>query len=86
MILKYIFPVILIFFTLVIMFFALKSKKFFKALLLNAVLAYLACLLINLTTIYSGVRIPVNQYTVLGCTVFGTPAVVFFLLLNLIFI
>ena len=65
--------------------FAAKTKRFFKTLLLNAFLGITVMAIIDLTAKFTGVHIPVNQYTVAGSAVFGIPAVCGFLILPIIF-
>ena len=65
--------------------FAAKTKRFFKTLLLNAFLGIAVMAIIDLTAKFTGVHIPVNQYTVAGSAVFGIPAVCGFLILPIIF-
>lgn len=65
--------------------FAAKTKRFFKTLLLNAFLGLAVMAIIDLTAKFTGVHIPVNQYTVVGSAVFGIPAVCGFLILPIIF-
>lgn len=71
-------------FTLVILFFAIKSRKFFRTLLFNAFLGISILALIDLTSFFTGMHIPVNWCSVGGCGVFGVPAVCFFLILQII--
>ena len=71
---------------LFILIFALLSKKPFKTLFLNILIGIIVFILINLTSKYSGVRIPINIYTVLGSSVLGLPAVIGFLILPFIFL
>ena len=65
--------------------FAAKTKRFFKTLLLNAFLGIAVMAIIDLTAKFTGVHIPVNQYTVACSAVFGIPAVCLFLILPIIF-
>lgn len=65
--------------------FAAKTGKPFKTLLLNAFLGLAVMAIIDLTAKFTGVHIPVNQYTVVGSAVFGIPAVCGFLILPIIF-
>lgn len=70
----------------VILIFAIKSKKPFKTLLLNAISGIAVLGIIDLSSKLTGVYIPINEYTVLGGSVYGLPAVCGFLLLRFIFI
>ena len=65
--------------------FAAKTRKPFKTLILNAFMGIAVMAVIDLTAKFTGVHIPVNQYTVAGSAVFGIPAVCGFLILPIIF-
>ncbi|MBO5019298.1 MAG: pro-sigmaK processing inhibitor BofA family protein [Clostridia bacterium] len=67
-----------------IMIFTFLSKKPLKMIFINILINLAVLLIINITTKYSGVRIPINLYTLIGCTVYGTPCIVGYLLLPLI--
>lgn len=69
-----------------LLFFAIKSRKFFKTLFLNAVLGICAIAIIDLTAKFSGVYIPINYYTVGTGSVLGLPGVFGLLAGNFIFI
>lgn len=64
---------------------AAKTRKLFKALLLNAFLGLAVMAVIDLTAKFTGAHIPVNWWTVTGSAVFGIPAVCVFLILPIIF-
>lgn len=85
-ILKYIILSALGITVLLILFFALKSRKFFKTLFFNAFLGITALAVIDITSKFSGVYIPVNYYTVGASGVLGLPGVFGFLISNFIFI
>ncbi len=63
---------------------SIKSRKPFKFLFLNALSGVLIICLIRFTQKYSGVFLPINQYTIIGCSTLGIPAVIGFLILNFI--
>ena len=65
---------------------AARSGRFFKSLIVNAVFGAGIMILINLTSRFTGVEIPLNTYTALGSCVLGLPAVIFFLVMPFIFI
>ena len=52
---------------------ALRTGKPFKTLLLNFLLSAAAVAVIDLTSKFTGVHIPVNQWTVSGLAAFGIP-------------
>lgn len=70
----------------IILVYSLVSRKPFKTLLLNAFLGVMALAVVNLTSKYTGAFIPLNEYTAVGSSVLGLPAVCGFLLLKFIFI
>ena len=84
--LKYVTIIMLSVFTLIIFGFAIKSKKPLRLLAFNAFLGIVLLAIINLTARFTGVYIPINEYTVAGCGVFGLPAVSIFLILRFIFL
>lgn len=85
-ILKYGGIVVLIVGALSLLIFAVRTKKFFKTLLLNAFLGLAVMAVIDLTAKFTGAHIPVNWWTVGGAAVFGIPAVSGYLILPLIFL
>lgn len=82
---KYIIISVLAITALIILFFAIKSRKFIRTLLLNAFLGIIAIIVINLTKKFSGVYIPVNYWTLGIGGALGLPGVVGILLSNFIF-
>ena len=85
-ILKYGGIVVLIVGALSLLIFAVRTKKFFKTLILNAFLGLAVMAVIDLTAKFTGAHIPVNWWTVGGSAVFGIPAVSGYLILPLIFL
>ncbi len=85
-VLKYIFLGLICITILIILIFALKSRKFVSTLLINLIFGWGAIAIIDLTSIFTGVYIPINYWTVSAGGIFGTPGVVGLLLLNFIFI
>ena len=63
---------------------SIKSRKPFKFLFLNALSGILSICLIGLTKKFTGVFIPINHYTLIGGSTLGIPAIIGFLVLNLI--
>lgn len=66
--------------------FAVATKKPFKTIFFYAFLGVAAFALIDLTSKFSGVYIPVNYYTVGSSAALGLPGVICLLLLRIIFI
>lgn len=85
-ILKYSAIVLLSVSGLIMFVFAVKSKKFFKTVFFNAFMGLILLSIIDLTAKFTGVYIPVNEYTVTGSAVYGIPALLMFLALKFVFI
>ena len=84
---KYLFyflGLILILTAFYILILAIKTKKPIKFLLLNGLCGILILILIYLAKKFTGVIIPINEYTVIGCSTLGVPCAIGFLILNLI--
>ncbi len=71
--------------SLVLLIFAIKSKRTFKTLAFNAFLGISILLIFNLTSKLTHIEIFVNKLTVITASVFGIPGVLALLLLNMIF-
>lgn len=69
---------------LCVLWFYIRSRKPVRLFFLNLILTACAAALINLTSKYTGVHIPLNPYTAALFSVFGIPAVTGILILNLI--
>ncbi len=83
---KYLIITISVISLLIILFFALKSRKFIKIMLFNAFLGVGLLTVFYLIKPYIGFFIPINEYTVFLSATFGIPAVIMFLCLNVIFL
>ncbi len=75
--------IILIIGYLLILGFSFGSGKPIKHILLNAAFGLFGLFAVNITSYFTGIKIPVNIFTVLGSTFYGIPADVFFLIMNL---
>lgn len=71
---------------LIILILAIRSRKFFKTILFNAFLGIGALAIIDLTSKYSGVYIPINYWTVGTGGLLGIPGICGVLISNFIFI
>lgn len=71
---------------LILLIMALYSKSFIKTLFFNAVSGIGILIIINLTSKFTGVHIPLNYYTVSAAGVLGLPAVLGLLIANFIFL
>lgn len=81
--LKYLALTILIIGFLYIIIISIKSRKPIKFLLSNALLGITILFTICLTRKFTSVNLPINEYTVIGSSIFGVPFVIGFLILNL---
>lgn len=71
--------------TLVLLVFHIKSRRMIRSVTLNALLGLAAILIINSTQKFTGIRIPLNPYTVGGSGVFGLPCICGIILLQIMF-
>ena len=62
----------------------LRSGRFIKSLFLNGVIGIALLIIMNILSRYTGVKIPINEYTVPFCILCGTPAIILLTLLPLI--
>ncbi len=62
----------------------IKSHRILRSIALNAVLAFAAILIINITKHFTGVYIPLNWWSVSGCGIFGLPCVCGIILLQIL--
>ena len=62
----------------------IKTGKVFKSLLLHAAIGLILFAAIDLAAPLTGIKIPVNLYSVTSAAVLGAPAVCGFLIINLI--
>ena len=69
---------------LIILIFFIKSRKPVKALILNAFSGIITLILINLTTRFTGIHIPVNWWSVTTSAGLGLPGVIGLILLQII--
>lgn len=77
---------VLALFSLVILFFAIKSHNFLKTLFFNAFIGLVILAIIDLTGKFTGIFIPINPYSVAGASVFGIPAICGLLILQILII
>ncbi len=68
---------------IIIIIFAMRSGKPLKSLLINAMLGIAALAVVDITTRFTGVHIPINQWTAVGSAVYGIPCVCGLLVLQL---
>ncbi len=64
---------------------AVRTHKPFKALFINFLASAAVTAIIDLTARYTGVNIPINEWTVSGAAVFGVPAVIGIVIMPIIF-
>ena len=73
-------------FGLCILFLYIKSRRPLKSAAINALFGISALILVNLTSRFTGVHIPINVYTVPSSAVFGIPAVCTLIILQIIMV
>ena len=78
--------IIIFFYALIFSFLCLKTKRFMFSILINALLGIFLMTTINLTSKYSGVKIPVNEFSLSISSFLGVPGIILILLINLIFL
>lgn len=83
-ILKYAAIIILSLAAFVILGLSVGSGKPIKVLLINALIGVAAFTIVNLTARFTGIRIPLNEWTLAGAGIYGIPAVFGLLILRLI--
>ncbi len=82
--LKYSAIILLSFSVLIMLIFYFLGGKPFKAIFLNAIIGIGVLGLIDLSAEFTGVFIPINEFTVSLSSVFGIPAVFLMLILQII--
>lgn len=81
---KILLSILILVFGLIIILFSVFNKKPLRTLIFNAFLGLGIHIIINLTSYFTNIYIPLNLYTVVGTSVFGIPAIFCFLILNLL--
>ena len=69
---------------LVLLVLHLKSHRFIKSVILNALLGFVAIAIINLAQKFTGVFVPLNWWSVGGSGIFGLPCVCGIVLLQML--
>ncbi len=62
----------------------IKTHRPIKSILIHAALGLAAMVIINLTAKFTGVKVPVNLYSVISAGTLGIPAVCLLLVLNIL--
>lgn len=70
----------------ILLVFFIKSRKPVKSLISNAFSGIIALILINLTTNFTGIHIPVNWWSVSASAGLGIPGVIGLILVQIIFL
>ena len=78
--------IITIIFISVIFLVLIFQKKAIKRFIINIILGIILLVLIDLTSEFTSVYIPINKYTFLGSISFGVSGIILFLVLQLIFL
>ena len=76
-IIKSIFVVITVIYLVLFVAFCILTKKPFKTILFNAIVGLFAFVIIDLTSVFTGVWIPINEYTVAVSVLGGLPGTIF---------
>lgn len=84
--LKITFLILIFFYALIFIFLTLKTKRFMFSVVMNALLGVLLMTIINLTSKFLGVKIPVNEFSFLISSFLGVPGIILILLINIIFL
>ena len=84
-ILNVLFYVHIIVYCIIYIFLLFKTKKFFKNLLLNAIIGIGVLFLLMFLKNITGIYIPINKYTFTSAAVGGIPAISGILILNVFF-
>ena len=82
--LSYFILILFILLTVLTLIFAFKSFKPFKFLCFNAFLGLTTLFILYLTRNRTGLIVSINQYTIIGSSFLGIPAVLILLILNFI--
>lgn len=80
--LKIVLITVIIAFYIIIMFFSVLNGKALKTLFFNAFLGVTLLFILNLTSVFTKINVPINVYTVSGGGMFGIPMVICFAILN----
>ena len=68
-----------------LLYYCLKSGKFFKTLLVSTLSGTAVMIAVDLLSAFTGVSLPLNPYTAVGGALFGVPGVLGLLTLRLFF-
>ena len=82
--LSYFILIVFIILAVLTLIFAFKSFKPFKFLCFNAFLGLTTLFILYLTRNHTGLIVSINQYTIIGSSFLGIPAVLILLILNII--
>ena len=74
-----------VFSILVVLFFALRTRKFFKTLLTSALLGITTLLILHFTSNLTGFKLEITPYTLSASSFLGLPGVVAIVLCKMIF-
>lgn len=66
--------------------FSLFEKKPIKTLFMFAAIGVVALILVNLTSPFTKISLPINMYTIISSAAFSIPGVITLLILKIIFI
>ena len=81
---KIVLIIVISLFSALLLLFSILSKKPIRTLIFNAFMGIVTLAIIDLTSKFTNVYIPINIYTVSGSAVFGIPALCGFLILKIL--
>ena len=82
---KYSALILCVLYAIAVLVIGIVGRKPIRCILLNVVIGIVSLVAVNLTTRFTGVQIPVNEWTVGGSATFGISGVCGILLLKLVF-
>lgn len=70
---------------IIMLYFSFRGEHPIKNIFLNILITWVAWAVLNKTTFLTGLSIPLNWYTFIGCSAYGIPGMVGFITLCTIF-
>jgi len=70
---------------LIVLFFAIRTKKFFKTILTSSIIGVITLLILHFTSKFTGFNIELTPYTLGFSSIFGLPGVVATVICKMIF-
>lgn len=70
---------------LFVLFFALRTKKFFKTILTSSLIGVSSVLILHFTSMFTGFTLEITPFTIIFSSIFGMPGVVVIVICKMIF-